>query len=481
MEWLSSSDYSLGHLLLVRALAGTYLIAFLVARNQFRALLGERGLLPIPAFLGTVSFRRAPSIFHLRYSDRLFSVVAWVGAAIAAVVAFGFVDRAPVAWMAAWGLLWVIYLSIVNVGQLFYAFGWESLLLEAGFLAIFLGPPSVAPPVLGLWLVRWLVFRLEFGAGLIKLRGDRCWRKLTCLYYHHETQPMPNPLSWYFHRLPKSLHMVEVAANHFSQLVVPFGLLLPQPAASLAAAVIVLTQAWLVTSGNFSWLNTLTIVLAFSAFDDSFLRTIVPFAPRPLAPAPGWYHAAVVGATVLVAVLSYWPVRNLFSGGQLMNYSFNRFHLVNAYGAFGSITRVRHEVVIEGTDAPRPGPDTKWEEYEFKAKPGDPRRRPPQVAPYHLRLDWLMWFISFSSAYAEGWFTALLGKLLKNDPATLKLLRRVPFGDRPPTWVRARLYRYRFSTRRERRETGAWWVRTLVDDYVGPLSLTAVERYIPSL
>src|SRR5690606_7241492 len=136
---------------------------------------------------------------------------------------------------------------------LWYAFGWESLLLEAGFLAIFLGNDSVGPPLLVLLAARWLLFRVEFGAGLIKLRGDPCWRNLTCLYYHHETQPMPGPLSWLFHQLPRPLHRVEAAANHVAQLVVPFGLFAPQPVASVAAGIVIVTQLWLVLSGNFSW------------------------------------------------------------------------------------------------------------------------------------------------------------------------------------------------------------------------------------
>src|SRR5207248_8444897 len=123
--------------------------------------------------------------------------------------------------MLAWFVMWVLYLSIVNVGQVFYGFGWETLLCEAGFLAIFLGPSHTVPPTLVLLAFRWLVFRVEFGAGLIKLRGDPCWRDLTCLDYHHETQPLPNPLSWYFHHLPKSVHRLEVVGNHVAQLVAP--------------------------------------------------------------------------------------------------------------------------------------------------------------------------------------------------------------------------------------------------------------------
>jgi hypothetical protein len=220
-----------------------YLVAFLTAVNQFRALLGERGLTPVPVFLRYTSFRRNPSIFHLYYSDRFALAVAWTGTVLSAALLAGILDHVPLAVsMVMWAALWALYLSIVNVGQVWYAFGWESLLLETGFLATFLGNAGTAPPAPILWLLRWLLFRLEFGAGLIKLRGDPCWRDLTCLYYHHETQPMPSPLSWLFHRLPRPLHRIEVAGNHLAQLVMPFAFFAPQPVASIGAGYIIATQ-----------------------------------------------------------------------------------------------------------------------------------------------------------------------------------------------------------------------------------------------
>jgi len=336
-------------------------------------------------------------------------------------------------------------------------------------LAVFLGPAHTAPPVLIIVLVRWLLFRVEFGAGLIKSRGDACWRDLTCLNYHHETQPMPGPFSWYFHRLPPSLHRVEVAANHVAQLVVPWLLFAPQPVAGTAGVIVIVTQLWLVCSGNFAWLNAITITLALLAVDDSWLSWL-PVDPPALSPAPAGYAAVVIAAAVGVVLLSYWPVRNLLSSRQAMNASFNRWHLVNAYGAFGSVTRERHEVIVEGTADPVPGPDSTWLEYGFKGKPGDPHRRPRQWAPYHLRLDWLMWFAALSPAYADRWFMAFLGKLLAGDRDTLRLLRHNPFADAPPSLVRARLYRYRFTTSEERRATGDTWVRQLIADYAGPIA-----------
>jgi hypothetical protein len=428
----------------------------------------------VPRYLARHSFIQTPSIFHLHYSDRFFATVAWLGAALAAGMATGLADVVPL-WMAVlvWLLLWVAYLSIVNVGQTWYLFGWESLMLEMGFLAIFLGNDRTAPPLLAMWLARLLLFRLEFGAGLIKLRGDTCWRDLTCLYYHHETQPMPGPLSWFFHHLPKPLHRVEAAGNHFAQLVVPFGLFAPQPVAGIAGAIVVVTQLWLVASGNFAWLNWLTILLGCSAIDATSLATLLPIPRQPaLTEAPRWFAAMVIIFAALTLMLSYWPVRNMISRRQRMNMSFNPFHLINTYGAFGSIGRTRREVVIEGTDEPTITERTVWQEYEFKGKPGAVRRLPRQWAPYHLRLDWLMWFAAISRQYAYSWLQPLMLRLLQNDAATLRLLRDNPFPDDPPRHVRAQLYRYRFTTPAELRRDHAWWHRTLEAPYLRPIALT---------
>jgi hypothetical protein len=473
MDWFVADHSWLARMLFQRSLAAVYLVAFVVAANQYTALLGDRGLTPASRFLARVPFRRAPSLFQLHHSDRFFLAVAWCGAALSLTTVAGLTDAVPLALaMLVWVLLWLLYLSIVNIGQTWYAFGWESLILEAGFLAVFLGNAHVGPPVLTMYLLRWLLFRLEFGAGLIKMRGDRCWRDLTCLYYHHETQPMPGPLSWFFHHLPRPLHRVEVLANHLTQLVLPFLLFAPQPVAGTAAAVMIATQLWLVASGNFSWLNWLAIVLGFSVLPDSWLVPLLPGSGRyGAATSPIALVVAVCAATAVVLSLSWWPTANMLSRRQRMNTSFNRWHLVNSYGAFGTVTKTRYEVVVEGS-----GDDGEWREYEFKGKPGDPSRLPRQFAPYHLRLDWLMWFAALSPGYAEPWFRVLLQRLLEGDRAVSALLRRNPFADGPPRLVRARLYRYRFTTWRELRETGQWWSRSLVGEFERPVSLRRASR-----
>jgi hypothetical protein len=459
--------------LLQRGLGGIYLVAFAVALNQFRPLLGTRGLTPVPWFLQHASVWRSPSIFFLHYSDGFATLLSWIGAVVAVLALLGVSERfgTPVS-MVLWGVMWLIYLSIVNVGQTWYGFGWETLLLECGFLAIFLGGRNTAPPVIVIWMFRWVLFRVMFGAGLIKLRGDPCWRDLSCLIYHYQSQPMPNPLSWFFNRLPVVADKAGVLFNHLAEVVAPFGYLMPWVAVRRTAGVItVLFQLTIVLSGNLSWLNWITIVIAMSCFDDRMLAHVLHIHIAPLHALAMPHQVALGLLTLLVAALSIKPALNLVSSGQMMNTSFEPLHLVNTYGAFGSISRTRNEVILAGTTDRVITPATQWKEYQFKAKPGDVSRMPPWVAPYHLRLDWLMWFAGLSPDYASPWFVPLVARLLQNDKPTLSLMSGNPFPDRAPVWIRAELYDYKFTTPAQRRATGDWWTRTLEGDYMRPISL----------
>ena len=465
------SGYWSSRWLFERGLAVIYLIAFLVAVNQFLPLAGERGLLPAARFVREVPFRYSPSLFYWWSSDQAFRVAAWVGVALSLVALTGIAARYG-AFPAAvvWGALYVLYLSFINVGQTWYGFGWESLLVELGFFAIFAGAAATAPSTLLNWIYRWTLFRLMFGAGLIKVRGDACWRNLTCLDYFFETQPMPNALSWYLHHLPKPVLHGGVAFNHFVELIVPFGFFLPQPYAGIAGLFTIAFQLILIIGGNLSWLNWLTIVLAFTTLDDRFLRWL-PIAPPPLQAMGAAHRTAIAWLAVVVALLSIAPTANMLSSRQVMNTSFNPLQIVNTYGAFGSVTKERDEIIVEGTADDTITAATTWREYEFKGKPGDPAHRPPQVAPYHMRLDWLMWFAAMSSPSDYPWFPEFIVKLLQGDSQVLGLLRTNPFPDRPPTWIRAQLYRYRFTTPEEHRRTGRWWDRQLVGSYFPAVKL----------
>lgn len=467
LEWMLAPGHDLARLLLQRGVALVYVLAFASVLHEWRPLLGEAGLTPVHRFVARVPWQRAPSIFHWRCSDRLATGLAWFGLALSLALLLGLADVAPtVVVVPVWLVLYGLYLSYVNVGQVWYGFGWESLLLEAGVLVALLGGSDVAVTWPALLLVRWLLLRVEVGAGLIKLRGDPCWRDLTCLDFHHETQPLPGPLSRRFHLLPTWVHRVETGTNHFVQLVVPFALFLPQPFAGTAALLVIATQAWLLVSGNFAWLNLLTIVLALGVLPDAWFADVAPGLVDGPTHLPTWWAVPVLLTTAWFVAASRHPVANLLSSTQRMNARHNPLHLVGSYGAFGTVTRERHELVVQGScDDGRT-----WQDYTFRVKPQDPHRRPPQVAPFHLRIDWLLWFAALAPAPGrrDAWVHRFLDQLLAGDAQVRRLLRDDPFDGAAPDQVRVLRVPYRFTDHATRRATGRVWDTGEPVPWLGP-------------
>ena len=482
---MARSPYWLTRFVLLRLLGFVYFVAFLCLARQLLPLLGHDGLTPVPLFLHRLeahfgsrqaAFLQFPSLFWLDASDGFMLAMAWLGAGLSLVVLAGFANALLLA------VLWALYLSFVHVGQDWYGYGWEIQLLETGFLAVFLCPlldprpfPRRPPPAPVLWLYRWLIFRIMLGAALIKLRGDSCWRDLTCLYYHYETQPLPNPLSRWLHFQPHWFQKGGVLFNYLAELMAPWFAFWPRAARHIAGGVLLAFQVSLILSGNLSFLNWLTIVPILACFDDALLRRVLPCflvarAERAAAEAQPSRAQLVATAAlvVLVAVLSLQPVGNLLSRRQTMNTSFNRLELVNTYGAFGSVGRLRPEIVFEGTSDETITAETRWREYEFKCKPGDVMRRPCVIAPYQERIDWQIWFAAMSTPERYPWTLHLVWKLLHNDRGALSLLATNPFPDAPPRYIRARFYRYEFAPPGD--PSGAWWKRTLLDEWLPPLS-----------
>jgi Lipase maturation factor len=495
--WSGPHSYWLTRFLILRLLGLVYLVAFLSLANQVLPLIGRDGLLPAGLYLHQVErylgsrwsgFCELPSLFWINVSDPLLVAMSWLGVVLSLPVLFGFANAILLA------LLWALYLSFVHIGQDWYSYGWEIQLLETGFLAVFLCPlldgrpfPRRPPPALVIWLFRWLIFRIMLGAGLIKLRGDPCWRDLTCLYYHYETQPIPNPLSRVLHFMPHWFQKVGALWNHVNELVAPWFVFGPRLARHVAGVLLVSFQVILILSGNLSFLNWLTIIPALACFDDSLLGRVLPrglveravrASERAQVSHP---QQALVGALVLlVAGLSIFPVANLVSSRQEMNTSFNRLHLVNTYGAFGSVGRERDEIIFEGTAEPVITQRTQWREYQFKCKPGDPFRRPCVISPYQYRLDWQIWFAAMSSPDRYPWTLHLVWKLLHNHPGTLGLLADNPFPASPPRYIRAELYRYKFAPFND--PSGAWWERTRLGTWLPPLSAEdpVLRRFLAS-
>jgi Lipase maturation factor len=471
--------YWLTRFLILRLLGAIYAVSFLVAINQIVPLIGANGLLPVGIFLRRVGealgsqgagFLRLPSLFWFVHSDTALLTVAWIGFVLSCIVLAGYANALLLA------VLWFLYMSFVHVGQDWYGYGWEIQLLETGFLAIFLCPlldmrpfPKRAPPIPVIGLFRWLTFRIMVGAGLIKIRGDEVWRNGTALYYHFETQPLAGPLSRWFHFLPRAVLKAGVWYNFLAELVAPWFVFWPRLARHIAGSVIVFLQIILVLSGNLSFLNWLTIVPALACFDDGFWSKVLPRSlvrrgEAAIADAESSRPMLVTAwiVTVVIALLSIQPVFNILSPRQIMNTSFDPLDLVNTYGAFGSVGRERLNVVFEGTMDDTSGDNANWKAYPYKGLPVALDKRPPQIAPYHLRLDWQMWFAAMSSPEEYSWTLNLVSKLLHNDPDAVGLFAENPFPGKPPRFIRAVLYRYSFAQPGD--PVGLWWKRERIGD-----------------
>ncbi|XP_026133198.1 lipase maturation factor 1 [Carassius auratus] len=515
---VQTGTYWLTRIVLLRAIAFIYFVAFSVAYNQNKQLIGEKGLMPCKDYLRSVKRYVGGKIGFaaLAYTPSVLWFMDWNdmdanldGIALAGMALSGFVLIMGRANMIIMGVLWILYHSIVNVGQIWYSFGWESQLLETGFLGIFLCPlwslssmPRRCPPSLvSIWTFRWLIVRIMLGAGLIKIRGDRCWRELTCMDFHYETQPVPNPMSYYMHRSPWWFHRFETLSNHFIELVVPFFTFMGRRMCMLNGVLQILFQVVLIISGNLSFLNWLTIVPCLACFDDAALAFLFGRSGRArqtllqiqteeasgLKPASsrGMLIRRVLNVSlgILITYLSVPVVMNLLSSRQMMNTSFDPLRIVNTYGAFGSVTKERTEVVFQGTlSSDHTGDQVVWEEYEFLCKPGALERRPCLISPYHYRLDWLMWFAAFQTYEQNEWVIHIAGRLLANDSTVLSLMGHNPFQNREkPRWIRGEHFRYKFTRPGSSGAAqGRWWVRKRIGPYFPPVNLDTLRSYFQS-
>jgi len=466
-----------------------YAVAFLVTICQVIPLIGADGLLPVGNYLQRISnalgptmgFIRLPSLFWMGHSDAALLAAAWIGLILSCVVIAGYANALMLL------ALWFLYMSFVNVGQEWYSYGWEIQLLETGFLAAFLCPLLDAhpfsrrpPPIQIIVLFRWLIFRIMLGAGLIKLRGDEVWRNSTALYFHFETQPIPGPLSRWFHFLPRWILRLGVWFNWLAELIAPWFAFGPRTARHVAGIIMILLQIVLILSGNLSFLNWLTIVPALACFDDGALSKVLPQAlvRRAMTAMENAepYRPMEITAwiiTGLIGFLSIQPAVNMLSSRQIMNTSFDPLNLVNTYGAFGSVGKERMNVVFEGTMDSVPDDKANWKAYPYKGLPVALDKASPQIAPYQLRLDWEMWFAAMSTPDEYPWTMTLVSKLLHNDPGAVGLFAGNPFPGRPPRYIRAILYRYKFAPPGNKEHQ--WWTRERIGDTWLPA--TSLQSY----
>jgi predicted DCC family thiol-disulfide oxidoreductase YuxK len=467
--WLWGRDYEpprfdLVSWLFLRAIGVIYLAAFVSFGMQATGLIGTHGIMPLSDFTGAVrsqlgseSYWRFPMVFWLAQSDFAIQAACWAGASLSLLLIFDLIPRLSLF------LLYPLYLSLFYAGQEFMGFQWDLLLLEAGFLALLL---SVATRP-GIWLLRWLLFRLMFLSGAVKLlSGDPTWANLSALSYYFQTEPLPTPLAWYVHHLPQAVLATATVLTLAIELAVPFLIFFPRRLRFIAAFGILFLQLVILLTGNYAFFNLLTIALCLTLFDDAALRKVLSISLIRLVQhhvrdiAPRKIASYAVGACALVIMtVSLAQLRAEFGGrvpvpAAWLYEEIAPLRIVNTYGLFAVMTTTLPEIIVEGSDD-----GVNWREYGFKYKPGDVMRRPPWNFPHQPRLDWQMWFAALGTASENPWLPQFLQRLLENSPQVTALLGVNPFQSGPPRYVRALLYDYRYSTPQEKTATGAWWVR----------------------
>ncbi len=497
-------SYSISKNIFLRCLGVIYGIAFVSLWLQIDGLIGSNGISPCAEFLiaarkqlGFQCYWSLPTVFWFSASDFALHAVCAVGTFFSIALAFGF------SFGLNQVLLWILYLSLATVSREFLGFQWDNLLLEAGFLSIFIVPFSIRfwsklklqtadSCPLGILAFQLLLFKLMFLSGWVKLSsGDPNWRDLTALAVHYETQPLPTWIGWYAHQLPQWAQRISVLIVFLIELVIPFFIFLVRPFRLTACGILIVFQILILLTGNYCFFNYLTIALCLFLVDDKAWKSCVPFLqPREITEHQiklQMYEEGLIGRILFLfngaASVILLSILLAISAGQILETvhaptfifspvkKFERFiypfRIVNRYGLFAVMTTHRFEIVVEGSQN---GVD--WLPYEFKWKPQGEKKKPAFVAPYQPRLDWQMWFAALSNYKNNPWFVRFLKRLLEGSQPVLDLLARNPFPDHPPRFIRAVFYEYRFTDLSTQQREGKWWKSERKGLYIPTLSLS---------
>src|SRR5438094_3538966 len=502
----------------LRAVGLIYLIAFVSLWVQVDGLVGSDGVSPINQFLSAVyerfgarAYSLLPTLCWFNSSNGFLHFLCGGGVVLSLLLIFGIV---PAVSLTA---LFAFYLSLTIAGQTFLSFQWDILLLETGFLSIFFAPWRIWPRELMWWpgasakaaadepssvtmsrpalfLLKFLLFKLMLMSGVVKLTsGDDCWWNLTALDYHYWSQPLPTVFGWWADKSPEWFKHFSVAFCLGVEIIAPFFIWAPRRPRLIAAGLMIFLQFAIAITGNYCFFNLLTIALCLLLIDDAAvgiprLREAVGAqmagAPSPRRAGCGRVlpirlrNYAAIAVIVVTLPINAWLILSGFKPTSRPPHALatvyeqlEALRIVNGYGLFRVMTKDRCEIVLEGsTDG------VEWLPYEFKWKPGDVKRAPGWCAPHQPRLEWQMRFSALDSPRENPWFFGLIVRLLQGSQDVNRLLAHNPFPDKPPSYVRAMFYRYRFTTVIELRQTGAWWKRQELREYLPTISVDQLRN-----
>jgi hypothetical protein len=456
LRWLSH--------LFIKLLALIYLSAFLSLAPQIEGLVGQQGILSVTPLLegifqqhGWIAWLRIPTIFWFNSSDTMLVLTCYAGVVFSLLVLFGVYLRTSLT------VVFVLYLSLFHVGQTFLNFQWDLLLLEAGFLSIFL---SMGPNRLLIFLFHWLLFRLRFLSGISKvISGDPAWSQWKALHYYFETQPLPHIGAWYMHQLPEWILTMGTGLVFFVELIVPFFIFLPRRFRLFAAVTTIGMQLLIIATSNHNWINLLTIALCLFLLNDNLVRKCMPesimrFIKGIGTPADN-RPLLLITATILM-ITSLASITELVTSQPLPKplYWARSYGIGNPYHVFPTMQTERHELMIEGSVD-----GVNWLRYRFKYKPDSVDDYPSFIVPHQPRLDWMIWFVPPRALVMKRWFDSFMWRLKENEPAVTGLLEYNPFYDHPPRYLRVMVYQYQFTTPEQRRVTGNIWKETLLGEF----------------
>jgi len=515
-----AGNYLVARWLFLRALGLIYFSAFFALLFQVRGLIGRQGILPAADYLqdargaGALRFWYVPSLLWISSSDHMLMALCWIGA-IASVLLVANVW--PRVMLVA---CFLCFLSFVSAAQDFSGYQSDGMLLEAGFISLFLAPPGLLPgwgakrPAAraAILLLLWEWFRIYFESGAVKLlSGDPTWRNLTAMYEYYQNGPLPTWIGWYAEQLPHWFQRGVAGATLAMELGLVWMAFLP---GRWRIACFFLVTAWqigVIATANYAFLNYLVLVLAVLLLDDQFLQQFVParwqsglvtgrttisqetaegdsvvsedFAVPETLPAritvrpPGALGLAtraaaltwIFYATTLLMVRMFWQQQPLPTWPVAL---LEPFRIANQYGLFAVMTPHRYEIEFQGSND-----EQSWAAYPFRYKPQDLHERPRIYAPYQPRFDWNLWFASLGSWMQNPMVPRTEELLLQNDRDVLGLFAGNPFSSAPPRYVRAVLWQYWFSTPEERSEQGIWWTRQYLGTYAPALERRSDGRY----